>query len=68
MLFTKTLHLTVEEHQRSEVYYANIKIKDKLPVCIANLVMDKKHFILILKRFLIIQSFYSVNEVLDYEY
>jgi hypothetical protein len=29
--------------------------------------MDKKHFILALKKFLIIQSFYSVNEFLDYQ-
>jgi hypothetical protein len=50
------------------VYYASIKIFNKLPVHTANLVMDKKHFISTLKRFLIIQSFYSVNEFLDYEY
>jgi hypothetical protein len=53
---------------QSGVYYASIKIFSKLPVHIANLVMDKKHFISALKRFLIIQSFYSVNEFLDYEY
>jgi hypothetical protein len=35
---------------------------NKLPECITDLVMDKKHFILALKRFLIIQSFYSINE------
>jgi hypothetical protein len=50
------------------VYYTSIKIFNKLPVCIANFVMDKKHFISVLKIFLIIQSFYSVNEFLDYEY
>jgi hypothetical protein len=50
------------------VYYASIKVFNKLPVCTANLVMDKKHFISALKRFLIIQSFYSVNEFLDDEY
>jgi hypothetical protein len=31
------------------VYYASIKIFNELPVCIANLVMDKKHFISALK-------------------
>jgi hypothetical protein len=50
------------------VDYASIKIFNKLPVCIANLVIDKKHFILVVKKNLIIQSFYSVNEFLDYEY
>jgi hypothetical protein len=37
------------------VYYASIKIFNKLPVHVANLVVDKKHFISALKRFLIIQ-------------
>jgi hypothetical protein len=46
------------------VYYVSIKTFNKLQVRIANLVMDKKHFILAFKRFLIIQSFYSVNEFL----
>jgi hypothetical protein len=32
------------------VYYMGIKIFNKLPVHIANLVMDKKHFILVLKK------------------
>jgi hypothetical protein len=49
------------------VYYASIKIFNKLPECIANLVMDKKHFILALKLFLSVQSFYSINEFLDYQ-
>jgi hypothetical protein len=52
---------------QTEVYYANIKSFNKLPECIANLIFDKKHFILVLKRFLIIQSFYSINEFLDYQ-
>jgi hypothetical protein len=52
---------------QSGVCYANIKIFNKLPECIANLVMDKKHFILALKRSLIVQSFYSINEFLDYQ-
>jgi hypothetical protein len=49
------------------VYYASIKIFNRLPECVASLVMDKKHFILALKRYLIIQSFYSINEFLDYQ-
>jgi hypothetical protein len=49
------------------VYYASIKIFNKLPEYIANLVMGKKHFILALKIFLITQSFYSINEFLDYQ-
>jgi hypothetical protein len=32
------------------VYYASIKIFNKLPECITNLVMDKNHFILALKK------------------
>jgi hypothetical protein len=44
------------------VYYASIKIFNKLPVCIAQLVTDKKHFISVLKGFLITEAFYSVNE------
>jgi hypothetical protein len=47
------------------VYYVSIKIFNILPECITNLVMGKRHFILALKRSLIIQSFYSINEFLD---
>jgi hypothetical protein len=36
------------------VYYATIKIFNKLPTFIAELIKDKKHFILTLKRFLIV--------------
>jgi hypothetical protein len=46
------------------VYNASIKIFNKLPVCIAQLVTDKKYFISVLKVFLITQAFYSVNEFL----
>jgi hypothetical protein len=49
------------------VYYASINIFNTLPECIAHLVMDKKHFTLALKIFLIIQSFYSINEFFDYQ-
>jgi len=33
------------------VYYTTIKIFNKLPAFIAELIKDKKHFILTLKRF-----------------
>jgi hypothetical protein len=42
------------------VYYVGIKIFNILPECITNMVMNKKHFTLALKRFLIIQSFMFV--------
>jgi hypothetical protein len=42
------LHRSIENSTLFQmgVYYVSIKIFNKLPVCIANLVMDKKHFIL----------------------
>jgi hypothetical protein len=49
------------------MYYVSIKTLNKLPEFIANLVMDKKHFVLALKRLLIIQSCYSINELLYYQ-
>jgi hypothetical protein len=45
-------------------YYASTKIFNKLPVRIAQLVMDKKRFISVLKGFLITQAFYSVMNFL----
>lgn len=50
------------------VYYTTIKIFNKLLASIAELVKDKKYFILTLKRFLIGKSFYSVNEYLNYQH
>jgi hypothetical protein len=50
------------------VYYTTIKIFNKLLASIAELVKDKKYFILTLKRFLIVKSFYSVNEYLNYQH
>jgi hypothetical protein len=44
----------------------SIKIFNTLPVSVAELVKDKKQFILALKRFLVVESFYSVNEYLNY--
>jgi hypothetical protein len=49
------------------VYYASIKIFNKLPVHIAQLVMDKKCFISVLKGFLITEAFYSINEFFYYQ-
>jgi hypothetical protein len=49
------------------VYYASITIFNKLPKCNINFIKDKKHFRLALKRFLIVQSFYLINEFLDYK-
>jgi hypothetical protein len=46
------------------VYYASTKIFNKLPVRIAQLVMDKKRFISVLKGFLITEAFYSVMNFL----
>jgi hypothetical protein len=39
---------------KEDVYYAIIKIFNKLPAFIAELIKDKKHFILTQKRFLIV--------------
>ena len=44
------------------VYYVSMKIFNKWPASIAELVKDKKLFILTLKRFLIVESFYSIND------
>jgi hypothetical protein len=49
------------------VYYASIKIFNKLPVHTAQLVTDKKRFIIVLKGFLITEAFYSINEFFDYQ-
>jgi len=42
---------------KEAVYYATIKIFNKLPAIIAELIKDKKHFVLTLKRFLLFNSF-----------
>jgi hypothetical protein len=49
-------------------YYAHIQIFNKLPASTAALVKDKKHFVLALKRFLIAESSYSINEYLNYQH
>ena len=47
------------------VHYASTKIFNKLPASTAELVKKKNHFILALKRCLIVQSFYSIHEYLN---
>jgi hypothetical protein len=53
--------------QRS-VYCASINICNTLPASTAELVKDKKHFMLALKRPLIVESSYVVNEYLNYQH
>jgi len=43
------------------VYYKGIKILNALLASISELVKNMKHFISTLKRFLIVNSFYSMN-------
>jgi hypothetical protein len=50
------------------VYCLRIKSFNKLPLSIKKLVRDKKHFILALKRVLIVESFYSINGYLNYQH
>jgi len=45
------------------VYYVSIKIFNTIPTSIAELVKDKKQFILALRRFLVVESFYSVTNI-----
>jgi len=41
----------------------NIKVFNKLPVAIEKLVQDKNHFILALKRVLIVESFIHLIDI-----
>jgi hypothetical protein len=50
------------------VYYASIKVFNTLPASIAELVKDRKQFLSTLKRFLIVESFYSSNEYFNYQH
>jgi len=49
-------------------YHARIKIFNTLPAPIAKSVKDKKHCVLVLKRYLIYESLYSNNEYLNYQH
>jgi hypothetical protein len=46
-------------------YYTSVKVFNKLPKFIADLVLDKKRFIVSLEKYLIKKSFYSVEEFLN---
>jgi hypothetical protein len=46
----------------------SIKIFNMLPAFSAELVKDKKHCMLALKRFLTVESFYSCNKYLNYQH
>jgi hypothetical protein len=46
-------------------YYTSIKVFNKLPKFIADLLLDKKHFIVLLENYLIKRSFYPVEEFLN---
>jgi hypothetical protein len=48
------------------VYYASMKTFNVLPMSVAELVTNKKHFIITLKEFLIDKSFYSIDEYFNY--
>ena len=45
------------------VHYVSIKIFNTLPASTAEIVKDKKDFTLALKKFLIVESFYSINNI-----
>jgi hypothetical protein len=53
---------------RAGVCYTSIKIFNKLPKHIAYSLNNKKQFIRKLKNLLLDQSFYSVNEFLNYSH
>jgi len=46
----------------------SIRIFNTLPASAAELVKDKKQFILAQRRFLVVESFYSVNKYLNYQH
>jgi hypothetical protein len=46
-------------------YFTSIKVFNKLPKFITDLVLDKKSFIVWLEKYLIKKSFYSVEEFLN---
>jgi hypothetical protein len=50
------------------VYYASIKIFNTVPASTAELVKDSEQFMSALKRFSIVQSFYSTYKYLNYQH
>jgi hypothetical protein len=57
-----------QESNQKGLYFTGINILNKLPASTAALVKDKKHFVLTLKRFLTGDSFYSINNYLNYQH
>jgi hypothetical protein len=57
-----TCNLTVFQ---KAVYYLGIKVFNSLPSSIRNLAHDVKHFKIVLRRLLLLNSFYSLEEYLD---
>ena len=47
------------------VYYSSIKIYNKLPDVIAELVINRKSFLLQLRKYLIDKAFYSIEEYMN---
>jgi hypothetical protein len=58
-LYYPTCNLTVFQ---KGVYYFGIKVFSSLPSSIRNLAHDVKHFRIVLERFLLLNSFYSLEE------
>jgi hypothetical protein len=50
---------------QTSTYYNSINIYNKLPDDLAELVSNKKHFLLQLKKYLANKPFYSVEEYLN---
>jgi hypothetical protein len=61
-LHTPTVNLTLRQ---KGVYYASIRVFSKLPKSIADLVFDRKYFILSLEKYVIKKTFYSVEDFLN---
>jgi len=47
------------------VYYMSIRIFNKLPDCIARLAENKRSFLSTLRQYLVIKSFYTLEEFFD---
>jgi hypothetical protein len=47
------------------VFFMSIKVFIKLPGFIADIVSDKKRFILTLRKYLIEKSFYSLEDIIN---
>jgi hypothetical protein len=56
---------TINTRNSNNLHYLGIKVFNSLPSSIRNLAHDVKHFRIVLKRFLLLNSFYSLEEYLD---